>query len=275
MADSPERTREGQGVEYTAEATTFLAERRAATHARFLLPYLKSGMSLLDCGCGPGSITVDLAAIVHPAEVIGIDIDETHVAAARERATSQSAANLRFDLGDIMQLPFPDGMFDCVFVHGVVEYLTDPVGVFKEIHRVLRSGGMIGTRHGDWGGFLLYPSEPHLHDFFSLFQQLMLQNGGDPHFGRRQASALRQAGFARLVRSASYDCWTATKEEREGAAHFLATYCASDAFGQSLVRQGLATSAELAAIANSLRAWGRDEDAFAAEAWVETVGWKV
>jgi hypothetical protein len=133
---------------------------------------------------------------------------------------------------------------------------------------------MIGARHGDWGGFLLYPTEPHLRHFFSLFQQLMLQNGGDPHFGSKQASALRQAGFARLVRSASYDCWTTAKEEREGAAHFLATYCASDAFGQPLVRQGLATSAELAEIANSLHAWGRDEDAFAAEAWVEAVAWK-
>lgn len=274
MSDPPERTSEGQRVEYTSEASTFLAERRAATHAAFFLPYLKSGMTLLDCGCGPGSVTADLAAIVHPGEVIGIDIDERHILLARERASRQTATNLRFDLGDIMQLPFPDEAFDAVFVHGVVEYLIDSVGALKEIHRVLKSGGMIGTRHGDWGGFLLFPNTPHLHRFFSLFQQLMIQNGGDPHFGRKQASALRQAGFARMKTSASYDCWTATREAREGAAHFLAAYCASDVFARPLVSQGWANSAELAEIASSIHAWGTDEDAFAAEAWAEAVAWK-
>ena len=46
---------------HTANAVTFMAQRRAATHAAFFLPQLKAGMRLLDCGCGPGTITLDLA----------------------------------------------------------------------------------------------------------------------------------------------------------------------------------------------------------------------
>ncbi|MCL4862595.1 MAG: hypothetical protein KJZ93_24500, partial [Caldilineaceae bacterium] len=54
-------------VEYTGEAKQFLYRRRAATHGAFFLPCLERGMRLLDCGCGPGSITVDWAMIVAPA----------------------------------------------------------------------------------------------------------------------------------------------------------------------------------------------------------------
>src|SRR5262245_23654372 len=65
-----------------------IANRTAASHAAFFLPYLQTGMSLLDCGCGSGSITVGLAQIVAPGEVTGIDVSEVEIARARDRATA-------------------------------------------------------------------------------------------------------------------------------------------------------------------------------------------
>jgi ubiquinone/menaquinone biosynthesis C-methylase UbiE len=44
-------------------ATDHMSRRAAASHAAFFLPYLRSGMSLLDCGCGVGTITISLAEI--------------------------------------------------------------------------------------------------------------------------------------------------------------------------------------------------------------------
>ena len=46
---------------YSSAAMQIMASRTAEVHARFLLDYLRPGMRLLDCGCGPGSITVGLA----------------------------------------------------------------------------------------------------------------------------------------------------------------------------------------------------------------------
>src|SRR6266446_7060085 len=57
--------------------------RRTSEVAGFLTPHLRAGMRLIDCGCGPGSITVDLAEILAQGEAIGIDLRESAVAEAR------------------------------------------------------------------------------------------------------------------------------------------------------------------------------------------------
>jgi 2-polyprenyl-3-methyl-5-hydroxy-6-metoxy-1,4-benzoquinol methylase len=57
---------------------TAFGQRTSAREAQFILPYLESGMDLLDCGCGPGAITVGLAEHVAPGRVVGIDISSDH-----------------------------------------------------------------------------------------------------------------------------------------------------------------------------------------------------
>jgi cyclopropane fatty-acyl-phospholipid synthase-like methyltransferase len=83
---------------HTANAVTFMAP--AATHAAFFLPQLKAGMRLLDCGCGPGTITLDLARRVAPATVIGIDRSDVQFASARATAAREGLA-VMFETGDI------------------------------------------------------------------------------------------------------------------------------------------------------------------------------
>jgi cyclopropane fatty-acyl-phospholipid synthase-like methyltransferase len=55
--------------ETTRRRRPFHAERTAQSHAAFLLPHLRPGMDLLDLGCGPGSITLGLAAAVAPGKL--------------------------------------------------------------------------------------------------------------------------------------------------------------------------------------------------------------
>jgi ubiquinone/menaquinone biosynthesis C-methylase UbiE len=51
--------------------TNRMGQRTAEIHAAFFLPYLESGMKVLDCGCGPGTITNGLARAVSPGETSG------------------------------------------------------------------------------------------------------------------------------------------------------------------------------------------------------------
>src|SRR5262245_32721783 len=86
----------------------YLGGRRAANWVGFFIPHLRPGMSVLDCGCGVGSITLDLAELVAPAPVIGIDRDEAQLATARRSAEQRQIKNVTFEVGDVYQLKYPD-----------------------------------------------------------------------------------------------------------------------------------------------------------------------
>src|SRR5688572_22257916 len=95
----PAEVEPGDRLRYL-HTTTDLEQRRlerrtASTSAGFFLHYLRPGMRLLDCGCGPGSITVGLAAAVLPGEAIGLDLQEVQVDRARRIASEQSLSNVR------------------------------------------------------------------------------------------------------------------------------------------------------------------------------------
>ena len=67
---------------------TYVSVRRAKDWVGFFLPYLKQGFSVLDCGCGVGSITLDIAELVAPGQVIGVDMDEKQLQIVRAECRS-------------------------------------------------------------------------------------------------------------------------------------------------------------------------------------------
>src|SRR5688572_27583877 len=96
---------------YTFQGNTGFASymtrtRSAERQAAFFLPHLHSGMKLLDCGSGPGSITVGLAKAVAPGQTVGIDNDSFQVERAQIYAVEQGVDNVKFESGSVYQLPF-------------------------------------------------------------------------------------------------------------------------------------------------------------------------
>ena len=229
---------------------------------------------MLDCGCGPGTITLDLAAVVAPGEVVGVDLEPRQLRIGLSEAAERKTPNLHFSAVDLYSLPFPDNTFDAVFLHGVLEHMQEPAAALREVWRVLKSGGVVGARHADFGGFLLEPATPPLDRFVPLFEQLMRHNGGDPKAGRHQLRWLRDSGFEIIAVSASYDCWTATPEETRRNAGFLADLIGNSEFAAQLSEAGLAGNAALTRISAAFAAWGEHPNAFAAEAWGEAVARK-
>ena len=61
----------------STNATDFMAKRSLDSHGSFFISCLERGVSVLDCGCGPGSITIGIAKCVAPGEVVGIDSAES------------------------------------------------------------------------------------------------------------------------------------------------------------------------------------------------------
>ena len=150
--------------------------RTAANSAGYLLPYLRSGQDLLDVGCGPGTITLDFARLVAPAQVIGLDAADAPLREAAVDAAEAGLANVSFEVGDAYALSFDDGRFDVVHAHQVLQHLADPVAALAEMRRVTRSGGIVAVRDADIASTAWFPLFPALDRWIELYGHVTRAN---------------------------------------------------------------------------------------------------
>ena len=134
--------------------------RTAENSAGYLLARLPATARVLDVGCGPGTITADLAGRVPGGHVVGIDAAGDVLAAARHEAARQGRPNVSFGAGDAYHLAFDDATFDVVHAHQVLQHLSDPVAALAEMRRACRAGGLVAARDSDYGGMLWFPEDP-------------------------------------------------------------------------------------------------------------------
>ena len=153
--------------------------RTAENSCGYLLPHLAPGLRVLDVGCGPGTITVDLARRVAPGEVLGIDAAAEVLVEAERHRDDAGITNVRFGPGDVYGLDHEDGAFDVVHAHQVLQHLTDPVAALRELARVLKPGGLLAVRDSDYGAFTWAPSDPRLDRWLDLYHQVTRHNGAD------------------------------------------------------------------------------------------------
>jgi ubiquinone/menaquinone biosynthesis C-methylase UbiE len=246
---------------------TLMATRTAAREAAFFLPHLRSGMQVLDVGCGPGSITLGLAEVVVLGEVVGIDVQPSQVQRARDQAVQRGVANVRFDVGDAYRLPFPTRSFDAVFAHTVLMHLREPVRALSEMRRVLRPGGIVGVRDPDYGTMVFAPATPLLEQWLALMIRLRQHSGGDPFVGRHLRRLLLEGGFVRADASASV--WNAgSLEETRRYAAFYKTWSV-----HALLTEGVITQGAVNAMRAEFDAWAERPHAFHALTFGEAVGW--
>jgi ubiquinone/menaquinone biosynthesis C-methylase UbiE len=235
--------------------------RTAENSAGYLLPELRAGMDLLDLGCGPGTITLDLAARVAPGTVVGIDVAEEVIAQADARRRETGAANVSFATGDAYALDVEDASFDVVHAHQVLQHLTAPVAALQEIRRVLRPGGVLAVRDSDYGAFVWAPVDPLLDRWLDLYHRVTARNEAEADAGRFLFGWVQAAGFADVRASSS--TWTfANPEDRAWWGGLWADRVEQSAFAEQGVAYGLTDAAELAAISAAWRTWAAQPDGF-------------
>ena len=118
---------------------------------------LRDGDAVLDAGCGPGSDTLRMAAMVgRTGHVTGIDMSERMIAIAQEKAEG-TGLPVSFHIGDVRKLPFPDAGFDAVLIERTLQILDTPGKVLDERVRVLLPGGRLVAIEPDWETFICDP----------------------------------------------------------------------------------------------------------------------
>jgi SAM-dependent methyltransferase len=272
MVQSSSKEREHYTMGYGPAATTIMSLRNAQSHAAFFLPQLKPGMSVLDCGCEPGTITLGLAAVVAPGQVVGTEIEDSHVALARENAAKLNVPNARFEAANIYALPFADASFDAVFISAVLGNLHEPIRGLREAYRVLKPGGVIGVKEFDHGGDLIYPSDPALEKYGELYLRLRRENGHDPETGRKIGVLLLAAGFSGLNLSAVYESF-ADSNAVGGFAHVSAGLLA-EGWANKFLDRGWATAEDVKEMSDAWRRFAASPGAIFAATWCEAVARK-
>lgn len=231
--------------------------RTAENSAPHLLPHLRPGLSVLDVGCGPGTITADLAGRVAPGQVLGVDRSDEVVALAAERAGA--VENLRFAVGDVYAVDSADDAFDVVHAHQVLQHLSDPVGALREMRRVCRPGGTIAVRDADYAAFTWAPADPRLDRWQALYDDVARGNAGEPDAGRHLLGWAQQAGLSDIRPSASVWCF-ATPDDRAWWGGLWADRVRESSLADQALDRGLSSVEELDDLAAAFRQWADAPD---------------
>lgn len=232
--------------------------RTAENSAAYLLDALEPGMDVLDVGCGPGTITVDLATRVRDGRVLGVDRSPDVLTKAAELAVARGVENVEFEQADVYDLPYADGSFDVVHAHQVLQHLREPIAALREMKRVLRRGGLLAVRDADYGAMTWYP-EHGLSAWRDLYQAVTAGHGAQSQAGRRLLAWVREVGFNTVTATASVWCF-ADDRDRAWWGGTWAERTLSSGVATAAVEQGLATQRDLEEIAQAWKRWAADPD---------------
>ncbi len=145
-------------------------------------------LKVLDVGCGPGIVSMQLADLGH--DVTSVDFSERMLEFARKNA-ADNGLSIDFRHGDAMSLDFDDSSFDAVVSGYMLWTVPDPEKVLSEWSRVLKPGHVLAYTDGDW-----------FHDELST----PFRNRVSEHFVRRDRKALERCES----QDSSLDClWSA------------------------------------------------------------------
>jgi SAM-dependent methyltransferase len=235
--------------------------RTVDNSAAYLAPHLTGGVSVLDVGCGPGTITADIGQRVAPGRVLAFDASADVIDQARRDAGG--GPNVEFTVADLYALDIADDTFDIVHAHQVLQHVPDPIGALRQMKRVCKPGGLVAARDADYAGFRWYPDDPAIDRWLALYRTIARRNGGEPDAGRFLFAWAHAAGLEDVQAGASTWCF-ATPEDRAWWGGAWAERITNSAIARQAVGEGLATVEELGEIADGWRRWAAHPDGWLA-----------
>ena len=251
---------------YSDEFLQLLTRRSAKTSAAHLLGHLRRGQSVLDFGCGPGTISVGLAEAVHPGELHCIDMEASQIDMARAAATAGGHDNMKSCTGDVTALPFEDDFVDVAHGHAVLMHVPDTHAALTEVRRVLRPGGLLSCRELIVASCFLDPEVDDLNSAWATFADLLSANGGHPQLGRQLKGVLQDAGFVDIEAGAEFEFF-GSAEDIDFFHGFVNGWFCSPATVDAAVEHGLARRQWFDAWRQALDRWKDEAGAVAAMGW--------
>ena len=257
---------------YSAQIIDQFKQRTFAIQGAFLEPYLNTGLTVLDCGCGPGSMTLDIAELVNPGQVFGIDSSPIQIEQALLSQKERAITNASFTCGSAYSLPYADEQFDVVFAHAVLYHLQKPEQALAEFFRVLKPRGLVALRDACHSGDMMMPQNINLTAVWNTIEKVFSHQGGNIYFGSQHKQLLLNQGFQNIKVSCSYDTF-ASDIEKESIRSYWCQFLNTDHRQLILDLQWL-TSIELDQQCKTLDEWCANPASFFARARCEAIASK-
>jgi ubiquinone/menaquinone biosynthesis C-methylase UbiE len=167
-------------------------EKQARWTAQFTLPALaaREGEWVLDLATGVGAMAGQLFLATPGLRLVGIDLRLEQLRIAQRNHPGTPYVN-----GDGSALPFRTGAFHHVHCSWLLEHVRDPVGILREVHRVLQPGGTCVFIEVDNATFKIVPEDPEILWVMDALNRTQAEGGGDPFVGQKLERYFTEAGF--------------------------------------------------------------------------------
>lgn len=210
-----------------------------------------AGFSCLDLGCGPGYLSLALAERVGPTgRVVAVDADADAISLARERCDEAGLTNVEFIVADVYEVALP-GDVDVAYSRLLLQHLSDPGAVLRQMWGVVRPGGVVAVEDADFEGGFCYPGNAGFEFWMQRYPSLLRHSGGDPTCGRKLVRTFIGAGLPAPT------IHVTQRVDRDGEAKRLPLMTV-EATAEAMIDAGLAADSEVDAALDTLRAFTDD-----------------
>jgi ubiquinone/menaquinone biosynthesis C-methylase UbiE len=255
---------------YTEAHIKILQQRKFSQHCQFFIPYLKPGMRVLDCGCGPGNLSIGFAKAVAPGEVIAIDISREQLNIAEENAKKAQVNNIKFQLADATNLPFADNSFDFVYSQTLLSHFKDPLQVINEQKRVVNNGGIIAARDVyRCDELLIHPVTDTLKQALRIYYQALIDSVGNLEIGIKLAEYFAKAGLINVTQALMCENFPA-----KFIADFYGNIILELPYTKKMLQTGKITLSQLKSYQQAWTDFGNTPGAYYGLIWADAVGKK-
>ncbi len=248
--------------------------RRAGKWIPFFIPHLKPGFNVLDCGCGVGSLTLDIAELVAPGKVIGVDMDERQLEVAQKAAKERELTNVTFQKVDVYNLKFEKESFDAVLAHTLLIHLPDQLKALKIFYHLLKNNGVVAVSDDDWGTAVDSPHSPFSGKNIELMSKVIQHNGGNPFYSRNLRGLLLKAGFTRSEGFALAPEHYGNISETRRVVSVVNGIYNDDNFRTLVTSKGWISPMKLDELVEENLRWAESPDSFAAHMYCAAIAWK-